>query len=78
MIFFRIRLEELAKFLKAAMENFSRPIQEDDYDALLETIYYLKEVRDRQYEIEDMFDPIKVIKIMSGKNTNAFFPRLIN
>lgn len=60
----RIRLEELSKFLKAAMENFSRPIQEDDYDALLETIYYLKEVRDRQYEIEDMFDPIKVIKII--------------
>lgn len=60
------------------MENFSRPIQEDDYDALLETIYYLKEVRDRQYEIEDMFDPIKVTEIMSGKNTNAFFPRLIN
>lgn len=46
------------------MENFSRPIQEDDYEGLLETIYYLKEVRDRQYEIEDMFDPIKVIKIM--------------
>lgn len=43
------------------MENFSRPIHEDDYDALLETIYYLKEVRDRQYEIEDMFDPIKVL-----------------
>ncbi|XP_076625371.1 dynein beta chain, ciliary [Colletes latitarsis] len=53
------QLEELEKFLEAAMENFSHNILEDDYDALLETIYYLKEIRDRQFEIEDMFDPIK-------------------
>ncbi|CAK9799022.1 Dynein beta chain, ciliary [Anthophora plagiata] len=52
-------LENLSEFLKAAMENFAKPIHEDDYEALLETIYYLKEVRDRQFEIEDMFDPIK-------------------
>ena len=61
--FFNFRLKDLSEFLKAAMEDFSRPIHEDDYDALLDTIYYLKEIRDRQYEIEDMFDPIKVIII---------------
>ncbi|XP_017887523.2 dynein beta chain, ciliary-like [Ceratina calcarata] len=53
------QLQELENFLNAAMDNFSKPIQEDDYEGLLETIYYLKEVRDRQFEIEDMFDPIK-------------------
>ncbi|XP_015433748.1 PREDICTED: dynein beta chain, ciliary-like [Dufourea novaeangliae] len=53
------QLEDLAEFLKAAMENFTQSIQEDDYDALLVTISYLKEIRDRQFEIEDMFDPIK-------------------
>ncbi|XP_076548684.1 dynein beta chain, ciliary isoform X2 [Osmia lignaria lignaria] len=59
------QLEDLSEFLKAAMENFSKPIHEDDYEALLETIYYLKEVRDRQFEIEDMFDPInKTIELL--------------
>ncbi|XP_076235061.1 dynein beta chain, ciliary [Calliopsis andreniformis] len=53
------QLENLSEFLKAAMENFSQPVLEDDYEALLETIYYLKQIRDRQFEIEDMFDPIK-------------------
>jgi hypothetical protein len=37
-----------------------KPIDPDDYDELLNTIYYLKEVRDRQFEIDDMWDPIKV------------------
>ena len=49
----------MSEFLTAAMENFSHPVLEDDYDALLVTIYYLKEIRDRQFEIEDMFDPIQ-------------------
>ncbi|XP_078035556.1 dynein beta chain, ciliary-like isoform X7 [Augochlora pura] len=53
------QLQELSEFLQAAMENFSQSIQEDDYEALLVTISYLKEIRDRQFEIEDMFDPIK-------------------
>ncbi|KOC63491.1 Dynein beta chain, ciliary [Habropoda laboriosa] len=64
-------LENLSEFLKAAMENFSQPIHEDDYDALLETIYYLKEVRDRQFEIEDMFDPIKkTIELLQQYNVS--------
>jgi len=37
-----------------------KPIDPDDYDELLNTIYYLKEVRDRQFEIDDMWEPIKV------------------
>ncbi|XP_076749810.1 dynein beta chain, ciliary-like [Xylocopa sonorina] len=65
------KLEKLAEFLQLAMDNFSRPIHEDDYDALLETIYYLKEVRDRQYEIEDMFDPIKkTIELLQTYNVH--------
>lgn len=38
-----------------------QPIAADDYEDLLNTIYYLKEVRDRQYQIDDMWEPIKVI-----------------
>ncbi|XP_031848127.1 dynein beta chain, ciliary [Nomia melanderi] len=53
------QLEDLVEFLTSAMDNFSQSIQEDDYDALLVTISYLKQIRDRQFEIEDMFDPIK-------------------
>lgn len=36
------------------------PVDPDDYEDLLNTIYYLKEVRDRQYEIDEMWEPIKV------------------
>ena len=53
-------MKELSEFLDAAQKIFIQPVQEDDYDALLQIIYYLKEVRDRQFEIDDMFDPIKV------------------
>lgn len=77
MLHVHFRLENLAEFLKAAMENFSRPIHEDDYDALLETIYYLKEVRDRQYEIEDMFDPIKVILVTKVSIINNKYRALV-
>jgi len=37
-----------------------KPIEPDDYDELLNTIYYLKEVRDRQFQIDNMWEPIKV------------------
>ena len=53
-------LKKLSEFLNAANNRFVQPVLEDDYDGLLQTIYYLKEVRDRQYEIDDMFEPIKV------------------
>ena len=54
------RLTELSEFLEACRKIFTQSLQEDDYDALLQIIYYLKEVRDRQFEIDDMFEPIKV------------------
>lgn len=46
-----------------ALKKFTQPIAPDDYENLLNTIYYLKEVRDRQYQIDNMWEPIKVIKI---------------
>lgn len=46
-----------------ALKKFTKPIAPDDYEDLLNTIYYLKEVRDRQYQIDDMWEPIKVIII---------------
>ncbi|KAG7187946.1 hypothetical protein KM043_013908 [Ampulex compressa] len=53
------RLQELSTFINSATHMFTQPVVKDDYDVLLETIYYLKEVRDRQYEIDDAFEPIK-------------------
>ncbi|XP_043280985.1 dynein beta chain, ciliary-like [Venturia canescens] len=52
-------LKKLAEFFDAATERFTQPVLEDDHDGLLQTIYYLKEVRDRQYEIDGMFDSLK-------------------
>ncbi|KAK2582958.1 hypothetical protein KPH14_009015 [Odynerus spinipes] len=52
-------LKDLSIFLKDASNKFIQPVKEDDYDDLLKTIYFLKEVRDRQFEIDDMFEPVK-------------------
>ncbi|XP_074102149.1 dynein beta chain, ciliary [Cotesia typhae] len=52
-------LKELSEFLQEATERFNQPILEEDYEGLLKTMYYLKEVRDKQYKIDGMFDPIK-------------------
>ncbi|XP_047352693.1 dynein beta chain, ciliary-like [Vespa velutina] len=52
-------LKNLSIFLNEASNKFSQPIKEDDYEDLLKTIYFLKEIRDRQYEIDDMFEPVK-------------------
>ncbi|XP_011314378.1 dynein beta chain, ciliary-like [Fopius arisanus] len=59
-------LMQLSNFLHAAGDRFAQPVLEDDYDGLLQTIYYLKEVRDRQYKIDDMFGPLKdIINLLS-------------
>ncbi|XP_015187538.1 PREDICTED: dynein beta chain, ciliary-like [Polistes dominula] len=52
-------LKNLSIFLNKASNKFAQPVKEDDYEDLLKTIYFLKEVRDRQFEIDDMFEPIK-------------------
>ncbi|XP_011494831.1 PREDICTED: dynein beta chain, ciliary-like [Ceratosolen solmsi marchali] len=52
-------LEDLTEFFKQAHTRFVQPVEKDDYDGLLNTIYYLKEVRDRTYEIDHIFIPIK-------------------
>ncbi|XP_025270513.1 dynein beta chain, ciliary [Camponotus floridanus] len=53
------KLRNLSEFLANALKKFTQPIAPDDYEDLLNTIYYLKEVRDRQYQIDDMWEPIK-------------------
>ncbi|RLU17527.1 hypothetical protein DMN91_009762 [Ooceraea biroi] len=53
------QLKSLSEFLTNALKKFTQPIAPDDYEDLLNTIYYLKEVRDRQYQIDDMWEPIK-------------------
>lgn len=53
-------LEEIEDFLDKANARFMTPVAEDDYDNLLDMIDYLKQVRDRTYEIDDAFEPLKV------------------
>lgn len=53
-------LKQLSEFLNAATDRFSQQVSEDDYQGLLSAIYYLKEVKNRQPKIDNMFDPIKV------------------
>ncbi|XP_050446950.1 dynein beta chain, ciliary-like [Cataglyphis hispanica] len=52
-------LRNLSEFLANALKKFTQPIEPDDYEDLLNTIYYLKQVRDRQFQIDEMWEPIK-------------------
>ena len=58
------RLDELKTFFKLANDRFSKTVNDDDYDGLVQTIDFLKQIRDRAQEINQTFEPIKVGKII--------------
>lgn len=51
-----------------AQHRFLQPIEENGKDVLLQTIFYLKSIRERQFEIDDVFEPTKV-----ATNNNRIF-----
>ena len=54
-------MNDAKDFFNSANDRFSKIVTDDDYDGLVNTIYFLKQIRDRSDEINGMFAPVKVM-----------------
>uniref|UniRef100_A0A8C9NDF6 Dynein axonemal heavy chain 17 n=1 Tax=Serinus canaria TaxID=9135 RepID=A0A8C9NDF6_SERCA len=52
-------LEELQNFIKESTAGLSKPLEEGDYDGLVEMMGHLARVRERQEATDMMFEPLK-------------------
>ncbi|NWW98330.1 DYH17 protein, partial [Caloenas nicobarica] len=52
-------LQELEDFIREANVGLSKPLQERDYDGLVEVMGHLMRVKDRQAVTDNMFGPLK-------------------
>ncbi|XP_035168476.1 LOW QUALITY PROTEIN: dynein heavy chain 17, axonemal [Oxyura jamaicensis] len=52
-------LQELEGFIKEATAGLSKPVEEGDYDGLVEVMGHLMRVKDRQATTDGMFEPLK-------------------
>lgn len=52
-------LQELEAFIKETTAGLSKPVQEGDYDGLVEVMGHLLRVKDRQAATDGMFGPLK-------------------
>ncbi|KAM6297472.1 dynein axonemal heavy chain 17 [Aegotheles albertisi] len=52
-------LQELKDFIKEANAGLSKPLEEGDYDGLVEVMGYLLRVKERQAATDTMFEPLK-------------------
>ncbi|XP_013396327.1 dynein beta chain, ciliary isoform X2 [Lingula anatina] len=52
-------LNELAEFIKVADSGLTKPVEEGDYDGLVECMGHLLAVKDRQASTDEMFEPLK-------------------
>lgn len=54
-----LSLEELQNFIKESTAGLSKPLEEGDYDGLVEVMAHLAKVRERQEATDMMFEPLK-------------------
>lgn len=52
-------LQELKDFIQEVNTVLSKPVEEGDYDGLVEVMRYLMKVKDRQAVTNTMFEPLK-------------------
>ncbi|NWV92100.1 DYH17 protein, partial [Machaerirhynchus nigripectus] len=52
-------LQELQDFIQESTAGLSKPLEEGDYEALVEVMGHLARVRERQEETDRMFEPLK-------------------
>lgn len=52
-------MKELAEFIKVTDKGLTKPVDEGDYDGLVECMGHLFAVKDRQASTDDMFEPLK-------------------
>jgi hypothetical protein len=59
MFIFFCSLEELSTFIKNTDAGLMKPLEEGDYDGLVERMGYLCGVKRRQQATDEMFEPLK-------------------
>ena len=52
-------LNELSSFIVTADQGLTKPVNEGDYDGLVECMGYLMAVKDRSQSTDAMFEPLK-------------------
>jgi len=52
-------LKDLAAFIKEVDAELAKPLEEGDYDALVNVIGILMRLKDRQTATDEMFEPLK-------------------
>lgn len=52
-------LTDLANFIREADEGMLQPVEEGNYDALVNVMAYLMNVKERQELTDEMFEPLK-------------------
>lgn len=52
-------LSDLGNFIHQADEGLLQPVEEGDYDGLVNVMGYLMNVKERQATTDEMFEPIK-------------------
>jgi len=70
-------LAELADFIHAADEGLLQPVQEGDYDTLVDVMGYLMNVKERQAVTDEMFQPLQMT-IDLLKNYDQELPEEVN
>lgn len=57
--FFHFSLKELSKFIKSTDSGLLTPIEEGDYNGMVDCMGYLYAVKERQQATDEMFEPLK-------------------
>lgn len=52
-------LTDLSNFIREADEGLLQPVEEGDYNGLVNVMAYLMNVKERQEITDEMFDPLK-------------------
>lgn len=52
-------LSDLARFIHDADEGLQQPVEEGDYERLVNVMGYLMNVKERQLTTDDMFEPLR-------------------
>lgn len=52
-------MKELTDFIKTTDGGLEKPVEEGDYDGLVQCMGYLLAVKDRQATTDEMFEPLK-------------------
>lgn len=68
--------QELDEFVEEAMTLLAKEIDKDNLNDLLNAINWLTKIEERQFETDNMFDPLKDIMVMLKEYKYVFDPKI--